>query len=289
MNVEYLYKQELCRLACASTEQKAQLLEEARTGSQQAKQRLILALLPTIWGYAIRWQRPPFMPAIELAGVGNTVLVEKFEQAMSEPNPIGYLLKYAAGEMIGYRFRYQNAITVPAKFDEPFDFIDIFDETDEFDIAEPAQEAEATIDYTPLLVAVDALPTSNARQLIRRLFGLGKQYSEDLSEIAGGDSTTKQYAAVKARKLYHLKKLREYLLKYYPDFARQHMRSQPAMVDKAVLYADIQIPEVTMRKLEAAMATLQEQGQKPSMNKLRTISGVNTKYASAYLARQASA
>lgn len=289
MNVEYLYKKELRRLAPASTEQKAQLLEEARAGDQQAKQRLILALLPTIWGYATRWQRPPFMPAIELVGIGNSVLVEKFEQAMREPNPIGYLLKFAAGEMIGYRFRYQNAITTPATFDDPFSFIDIFDETDEFDIAEPAHEAECTADYTPLYVAVDALPTANARQLIRRLFGLSREYSEDLSEIAGGDSTTKQYAAVKARKLYHLKKLREYLLKYYPEFARRHMRSQPAKVDKALLYADIQIPEVTLRKLEAAMATIQEQGQQPSMNKLRTISGVNTKYASAYLARQASA
>lgn len=278
MDIEKLYKQELRILPSASREEKAQLLEDARQGDQQARQRLILALLPTIWGYAIRWQRPPYMPALELVGVGNTVLVERLDQALQEPNPIGYLLKFAAGEMVSYRMRYQNAITTPASFDEPCEFVSILED---FDIAEPGPE-QSHPDYAPLLDAVQALPTERARQFISKVFGLN-QCAEDLSEIAGGNSTTKAYQAAKTLKLYHLKRMRAYLCEHYPEFARQHMREKG--IDKASVYASVKIPEVTLRKLEAAKMQLLANHEKLSMNKLRQISGVNTKYASAYLAR----
>lgn len=114
-----------------------------------------------------------------------------------------------------------------------------------------------------------------------RLYGLSGQAQEDMSEMVGTNSTTKAYNALKTRKLGYLKMMREYLSTHYPAYVEQHTRKVQA--SRASRYANISIPVITMKKLEQATQTLLERGEALSMNKLRKLSGVNTRYASAYL------
>ena len=270
MNIEALYRQDLAVL-------------EQGSGDQHA---IIHKLLPFVLVYAVRMQNRYSSTAhvMELVSVGNYVMVEKLEEAMREPNPHGFLLKWAKGEMIQYRRRYQNAITLPTTpGDRAYHLWNILDEfdTDEFDI-EDVPSSTCKFDDTMLYEAWAALPTEKMRTLIARLFGLNGHAPETLESIAGGNSTTKVYGAAKTLKRYALAKMRAYLTEHYPQVIHTSGKAHNAYTS---IYEAIAIPEKTTRKLDEAARRINERGEQLSMNKLRKESGVHTRYASAYLYR----
>lgn len=266
-----------------SHEERDELLSLARLGDHQAKETLICSLLPVIMAYACRLQ-DVFAPFLDLVSLGNLLLVERFDKALEHPCPLAYLQKCINCKLINYLQHDTHLIKIPtAPCLEPYKVLFILDEfdTDKFDIPEEDKKPEIEESMGPIYKALNALPTSYGKEMIARVFGLLGRVSESLEEISGGNSTTKQYQATKTVKLYQLKKMRSYLNTYHAQFVKRQIRE----VKQHEKYVAVIFPEVTLKKLEQATQQLQASGETLSMNKLRTLSGVHTVYASAYLER----
>jgi len=265
----------------------AEYLERLQAGDRSAKDGFLCSLLPVIRGYAMRLQKLD-MPMLELVNVGNHIIVEKLEESLLHPNPIGYLLKFAHRHMLDYCCHFRYIITLPSGPEhQPYEFLPLLDEfdTDEFDIEEKVMIEEIEQDTTPLYQALESIPGHTATGLMTRLYGMQGQNTETMHEIAGGDSTTKKYQAVKGNKMRYLRCMREYLTAYAPEYVQIHTRCIPQTSLQEAKYGNVCIPEVTQRKLEVAINVLQERGETLSMKKLREESGVHTTYASAFLWR----
>jgi hypothetical protein len=278
----------------------------ARQGNPEARQRMITGLLGVICSYAARkqWRMPEskrcyvmkYTDFMDLVSTGNFVLCEKLNESLKHPNPIAYLLKTIWHEMNNYRNRFQNAIDTPhlpgdyphtilsiAKLSEEPDAIPDSHVTrlnTEYFVVHDSMETKEVRNYAPLYEAFTQL-SKNAQVLLCRLYGLCGYGTESIAMIAGGNSTTKAYQAVKANKLRYLNNMRYYLEQKYPHFSQQYSFSHRKQRDLSFLH----IPEGTMKKLQQAEETLKSEGTTISMNKLRILSGVNTRYASAYLQR----
>lgn len=283
MDTEKLYRDDLRSCHRLPAEEVEILLQAYRAGDKAARESIITSLLGNICWYAARLQNK-YTPFMELVSVGNAVLVEHFDEALLHPNPIGYLKKFAYGEMVDFRRRLNYPIPLPTgPGHEPYTVLSILDEfnTDEFDIAEETAFAQED-DHTPLYEALDALTSSNAHTLLLRLFGLSGHTQESLTAIAEGDSSTQAYHRKKTMKLDTLKKLRCYLLEHHAQYVRAHT-SNTVLKSKGEQYAQaLTLPEVTRKKLEQAAQQLITQGQPLSMKRLRELSGVHTSYALAF-------
>lgn len=284
MDSETLYRHDLAQVADISPADLDMLLQAARSGDQQAKERIILSQSGVICAYAARRQRVG-CELMDLVSFGNLVFIEMLDEALAHANPIGYLLKFVWHEMGQYRRRVEHTITPPSTpGDDPYDMSSIsrfIDEFGECTLAMPAAQEPPTEDnLLPLYEALTHLPAP-ARTLLCRLYGLCGYGVESLATIAGGDSTTKPYQAAKMRKLAALKKLRAYLEQHHPAFTRRHASEFGASKRKPEIH--LIIPERTLRKLHEAEKELRRRELPLSMNKLRQLSGVHTRYATAYL------
>jgi len=282
MNIEQLYRQDIAGIPdwrCVPEEQKQEIIDQARAGDSTRQEYIACSMLSTIIAYACRFQSS-VTDVMDLIGVGNLIIIEHMSDALQSPNPYGYLLNYASGEMKQYRRRYENAITLPTTpGDDPYTVIPL-SRIDTDDIPEEEDIIRSTSDHTPLYEALKSIPSEKGRELMVRLFGLFDEGQEDMSTLAGGNSTTRAYQAVKARKLNYLNICLHFLEKCCPHYVEQHTRT---VVQHAPKYCQMRIPEVTLKKLKQAEQVLRERGELLSMNKLRILSGVNTRYASAYL------
>jgi hypothetical protein len=282
MNIEQLYRQDIVDIPDwrgVPEEQRQEIIDQARQGDNTLREYIACSMLSTIIAYACRFQSS-VTDVMDLIGVGNLIIIEHMSDALQTPNPHGYLLNYASGEMKQYRRRYENAITLSTTpGDDPYTIIPL-SRIDADDIPEEGGIIRSIDDHTPLHEALKAIPSEKGRELMVRLFGLFDEGQEDMSTLAGGNSTTRVYQAVKARKLNYLNICRHFLEKYCPRYVEQHTRETVSRTPK---YCQVHIPEITLKKLKQAESTLRERGELLSMNKLRILSGVNTRYASAYL------
>lgn len=255
------------------------MAECAQHGEPGACDRLILAIWHSCLIMASSLCHDPTRRDVaeDLAQHAILCCLEKMTEALEHPNPCGYFLTLARFEMHQY-LRRQRVIILPSGPVEPIDVMSLESYLfgDEHDIVETPQGQE--IDIAPLYEALDQL-SPQAQQLIGQLFGLLGQTPTSMGDIAGGDSTTHAYQNMKAKKLRFLGYIRDYLQEHAPDYAKKHTRTKP--VSRA--RRDIVLPTITRQKLERARDTLQSQGEKLSMNKLRKISGVHTAYASVFL------
>lgn len=273
MNIENLYREDLKNVLPL---QQIELTQETRD-------IVIGSLLNVVIAYAIGMQglTADRIDVMELVAIGNYALVEQYATALEQPNPLGFLLKWARGAMMEYLCRDRFTIPVPPLPGcEPMHMRDIDEfNGDIFDIPEPTPMPIRETDNTPLYEALTLL-SPDGQIIMDRLFGLSSDgYCESMAEVSGGDSTTKPYQAVKARKLNYLSKMRAYLQEKHPEYVASHTTQANATIQ----YRPIRIPNVTLQKLHKALKSLQDRGEAVSMNKLRKESGVNTAYASAYL------
>src|SRR5216683_1777682 len=257
-------------------------LERLQRGDTSAKDGFLCSLLPVIRGYATHLQTTD-VPMLELICASNFIIVEKLEEALLHPAPIGYLLTFARRYMFACSRHFRSVITLPSGPSlPPYELLPL---SDEFDIEETATNEEEQDDATPLYQALDAIPSQRGKALIARLFGLQDQDAETMQEITGGNSTTKGYQAARNMKSVYLKWIRNYLTTHAPEYVARHSRQAPTTSLQQTYYETLRIPERTQRKLETAMRALQERGETLSMNKLRDEAGVYSTHASAYLWR----
>src|SRR5260221_729557 len=97
-----LYSAELKRLPLLSRVEQQPLLTQARSGDQAAKDALVIHCLHWTVRRAARIYRqhhPRHLDLMDLVGVGNVEIMEKFERALEKPDPVKFLLASAAYEM----------------------------------------------------------------------------------------------------------------------------------------------------------------------------------------------
>lgn len=273
-----LYRAEVSAITRLTPEQREQLIQQARVGDQRAKERLIIACLPPIYAHAHRYVRIYDDDSLlELTCIGNTTLVASFDRLIQRDLPIARLLSSAYGEMRHYWTHLRGPIALPCG-PVLHDYIYTSLERmvrEERDPEAPTDDRTA-INLDPLYQAIDSLPPG-PRQNIIRSFGLFGQTAETISELASGaTSSSKEYNAAKAKRLYALNLLRQRLGTTYAA----HL-SLPTK--KKRIMPNIVLPEWCKQRLDDAAQVIQARGEQLSMNKLRKEARVHTRYASLYL------
>jgi RNA polymerase sigma factor (sigma-70 family) len=91
-----LYNAETKRVPLLTPQEQQALLEEARQGSMEARNRLIMSCLGLTISFAKHrmWERKPNHSDIaDFIGVANVSMLEKFPKALEQKEPIRYLMK----------------------------------------------------------------------------------------------------------------------------------------------------------------------------------------------------
>jgi hypothetical protein len=196
------------------------ILSKAKSGDKESQHHIILSLIPVVFKYAMKMQ-DAITPTIEFISIGNAALVIRMQDALNHPNPCAYLLKFAKMDMMEYKYRERYIIKVPVG-QEPYISESM---SKEFDVVEEAPLAEQQSDNTVLYKALSSLPTERARDIVTRLFGLNDHPEEDLREVAGGNSASKQYNALKWSKRDYLEKMLRFLEDEHPEYVIAHTKT----------------------------------------------------------------
>lgn len=284
---EQLYRRDLEELTYFIDKREIEArVDQAQKEGSDMRELLIYYCLPIVLSYATRLHDHR-IPLLELVSVGNFSLIETMDRALLHVNPVGYLLRFAYGRMSRYRLHFQSLIITPSTpGEQPHKVFSLLDnhDTSDSDIAEKHPEITSDIIdvASPLHAAVEVLSPARKR-VMRLLLGMDGP-PETMEDIAGGNSTTKEYQLIRVTKQDALIYMRRYLQKHYPDFVRQHVREVtiPYRVGNLQKYIHVQIPQCTLYKLECAWQRLMAGNEKISAHKLRVLTGVNSRYASAF-------
>ena len=265
----------------------APLLEQAAS-HQEIRELIIHSMLPTIFQYAMLMH---IQDPMDLVSVGNLTLLEEWGRAQSEEIPLRYLFNRCKMAMLAYVRQYgYGPITFPDSGDREmpsFEFLHLFDILETDDIEEPYGERRVPFDSMPLYNALEALPGPDAAELIARLFGLFDKPEETLEDITGEGYTGNRYTAKKSRKHYYLKRMKEYLIRQYPDFVEAHACANLQEKVQAKAYARLyeigKIPVSTRKRLDQARDTILARGEPLTLKWLRIEAACGSAAAQAYM------
>ena len=279
-----------------SQEQQGQLLAQARAGDASARERLIYSLLRPIAAFAYRTHRYSNLwhyEMMDLVSVGNLVLIEHFDDALSKDDPLLYLISYAYSEMRDFCRKSASLIVTPRTIGEEPVIVESLealcdrrkdddDDGVDFEIflgAPLFTVSPSHINCIPLYEALSKL-TEASQQFIAHLFGLFDVEPMTLAEWAGGVTDSKPYNAAKARKSQVIKRLHTLLAEHYPQYTQavERVEHRP--------YMKIAVPPFYQKKLATAVKKLEHEGRQVTGKALQRETHVNTSYISAYLYQQ---
>jgi DNA-directed RNA polymerase sigma subunit (sigma70/sigma32) len=202
LTAEKQYRREIAQLCSLTEEQEAELVTQARTGDKLARQRLIESYLRLVAGLASRYANHYHIEYMEVVGIGNWLLVEHLDRALTFNRPGAYLTVILPYRMNDYcichltPIRKSTTYGVPNKcvlsLDRPLISDDPNSGTLADLVADPGSDpAEAERDYTLLYQAIKRLRPGQ-REVILRRYGFMGRDPQDLRTIArelyGGSS-----------------------------------------------------------------------------------------------------
>lgn len=287
----------LPRMSTLSQQDKETLVQLARAGDQQAKERIIEALLHSIRSFAKKlyaqygWEAPR-LEYLDIIAAGNLAVVETFERGLQKYEPFGYLFAVACGEMYSYCFQYRSLLSVPhgSRIDEAFEIVSgdapyyknsertLFEVVD---IASPQEERENHQGKEhPKLY--EALETLSARQqtVIIRHFGLYDHPCEDFQDLEQDLFDRKGSTAI-GHYQRALLKLYRLVHTHYPHYTEEKMY---LLQEQRVRRTPIQkLTQEQERRLQQAHIRLQEQGQKVSVRTLQKEAHIKSDVVKSYL------
>lgn len=135
--IERLYRREMSLLPVTSPLSLcAPLLRQAQY-DRSIKEHIIHSMLPIIFQYAMRIYLRTHMDPMELVGMGNATLIEEWERAQAQEEPLRYLLNIVRMSMLGYIRQFvRGPITMPDRGGEEYpqyEFLDILHDADTLD------------------------------------------------------------------------------------------------------------------------------------------------------------
>lgn len=291
---EQAYRKDLNTLVCVTPVSACSALLEQAKSDKGTRDLIIHSMLPSVFQYAMHaYVQCTHIDPMELVGVGNATLIERWDAAQSKENPIRYLFNEARMGILGFVRQYGfGPITFPNRGDEErpqYTFFDILGDVDALDsLEDPTLCAEETsVDPRPLYEALDSLSTETARELVTQVFGLYGREAMTLVDLAGGDWKSKAYAAKRGMLHQKIRKMRAYLIENYPEFVERYSCADPKEKQRARAYIRLyeigKISQSTRRKLDAARKAIEERGETLTGKALRKEAGVGSSTLSAYM------
>lgn len=294
LDAETLYQIEMADIPRISHAEERALADRARQGDVQAKEALILSLLPVVRSYAFRyhqvyrWQNTS-LAIMDLVSVGNLALIEEIDAALEvAQNPHAYLTTAAYKAIRDYCPIHDGVIRSPGtpdaipyavgSLDRSIKRTEDGDETYADAIMDRRHEPVPTPDYQHLYDAISQLPQLS-QDMLRHLYGLQDAELKTMLEIAGATcARSPEYDRYDARKRNTLKKLGQLLAPAYPQHAGQPKQYR-------YNYMSLNIPANYMKRLDRAYQALVERGEIINAKNLRTEAKIHSAYAAAYLYR----
>jgi RNA polymerase sigma factor (sigma-70 family) len=155
----------------------------ARTGSQEAKELIILRCLPYIVKLAYRYQVYLYHDGLEdIVGIGNLAVVECLEKALTKAKPVAYLYKCAQYQILKYITRKSSLIVKP----DNQDFIPVVSLEEHpglYDILTAYVETTPKVNIDLVYEALDCLTPFQRKAVISR-YGLYGHTDVSLGKLA---------------------------------------------------------------------------------------------------------
>lgn len=276
-----------------SHEDEARLTESAREGDAQARETLVLSLVPKVRAFAFH-HKDEYHSANRRLEIDDLVqeavlcMWDKLGMALWKDNPCAYLLVVGYNTVRRYCHLHATAITTP---DDPLTYycplpVDSLhaplriheNDCTLLDLV-PAPSQDSTVetlkDYTPLYQAVAQL-SYGQRAVIEQHYGLFDSPAKTLQDV-------KQDRGVSEAMVYKqhqggLGKLQSRLAPVYPSFYDESYRP-----GKQVRPEERTIPPEILARLERVYQKNTHQGQVMNAFQLRSAARVEYRYASAYI------
>ncbi|MBV9690221.1 MAG: sigma-70 family RNA polymerase sigma factor [Ktedonobacteraceae bacterium] len=280
------YRQALAPLSYGSQEQEQAMVVRARAGEQQAREQIVLSLLPTVRAFAYRYRslaraaepRACQVDALDLVQVGNLIMVEKVEQALQAERPHAYLIGCAKSAIRTYCREYQSLVRRPShaacdhmcwteSLEQPLcqdgdlSYADVLEQPT--DVPEPPR------DYEALYQAVRRLPTKQQEAVIR-FCGLFEQPCEQRASDT----------ALSACYYHAMIRLYEELVVLYPHYRTDRLEALARGGPKKPAYA---LTQEQRARLDSAYDRLQAGGHPVTTSSLQAEAAVKSHAAVAYL------
>ena len=293
---EQLYRLELAAypdVRDLSSVEKEAIVTRAREGDMQARDTLIGSLLHLVATMARisytthRWAYP-HISYLDLVGAANLALVEKVDYALqSRNNPYAYLTVIARGAIRNFAKRYGGSLIATPSTSGVYEIstasldIPLCDGDDETvgdsivdNTSTPGESKQ--IDYAPLHAALATLGEARRTVLIHH-YGLFGHAPIGLCEI---DRTFFKGKRASSERTGTLDLLRMRLAPAYPQLSGSIMRPSPSKASSGPKKPPTPVQE---SRLDQALTTLLERGEKVTRGRLSTEACVSYKVASSYL------
>jgi DNA-directed RNA polymerase sigma subunit (sigma70/sigma32) len=216
---EELYSREVRCIRPLTVEKEWEIIKQAREGNMAARTALIKSCLNyvgCIAAWHARYARHD--DYLDLVGIGNKEVVERFDEALTKENPCGYLRGCAKYAIIYYCFNRSSLIPTPWVARKRFSVTSLDNPVYSSTLSQETAEAQEQLDYSYLYEVLEQLPKHFQDVLIKH-YGLYGKPVESLYQMSRQMSTS-----VKGSKAYlieyrALKLLREQLTKggkYHP-------------------------------------------------------------------------
>jgi RNA polymerase sigma factor (sigma-70 family) len=159
---EEAYSKDVGELPRLSREEQNALVAKALLGDIQAREALILSIVPYVMAVARKYAticthaNRKRIEYLDLVQIGNLALLECLDRALAHQNPIGYLKVAAAGEIIEYCQKYSSLIASYRKRDKSYARPIDLDSLDTPVRCSNEEEADCTLADT--LVAPEPVP-----------------------------------------------------------------------------------------------------------------------------------
>ncbi len=176
-----LYSAELKKLPLLSREEQQPLIAKARRGDQTARDTLVIHCLHwTMNRAALLWKerQPKHLGLMDLVGVANVEIMEKFDRALEKDDPVVFLLSSAAYEMQSHVSNRDPLITRPRYDREKLKRLDPVPSTT-VSLDAPAHEGKHPINET--LAAVNPQPLDDVERREERKYAILHQAVHQLS------------------------------------------------------------------------------------------------------------
>ena len=177
---EELYRSETYRIRRLTHKEEQDLIARARMGDTDARTALLHSCLNYIGCIAARHARFVFHDEyLDLVGIGNVAIVERFEEALQKENPCGFLRGCAKYSIIYYCFNKSALVPAPWKARQRIKTTSLNTPMRENTVQKESGEVREPPDYSFLYDAIEKLPKHYQDVLICH-YGLYNRPDESL-------------------------------------------------------------------------------------------------------------
>jgi hypothetical protein len=217
---EELYRSEVGCLHRLTKEEEREIVRRAREGDEEARTALMKSCLNYVGSIAAWHARYAHHDEyLDLVGIGNVAVVERFNASLKRENPGGYLRGCAKDAIIYYCFNRSTLIPTPWFARKRFSITSLDNPVYSNTLKHESVTSQERPDYSWLYQAVEQLPQQFQDVLIKH-YGLYNRPVESLYEMSRRMSNSAKGSMAYLIEYRALKRLRKQLTEEEKDHPR---------------------------------------------------------------------